>query len=1092
MALGGGIYMRVWLLVSVAAVALPLSPLHAADKLQFGPPPSWVVPIAAPTIPPTAADNRAFTVLEDDEQAMLEKGKRSYFSESIYRIDSPQGLDNGNISLTWDPATDALTVHKLIIRRGNQVIDVLKSGQAFTTMRRETNLEEGMLDGQLTATLLPEGLQVGDIIELATTYVHTDPVTKDSTEVELATFNGNPIGHGYARLSWPSSLPVTFRTAGDLPTPKVTRKDGISTIEYDMKDIEPLVLPENAPGRFRNVRALDASTFSDWNEIAALMKPYYDAAAVIPAAGPLHDEVEKIKQLPGGALPKAEAALKLVQDRIRYIALSMGSGGYLPASADTTWSRRFGDCKAKTALLLAILRELHIESEPVLANTGGNDGLDAAQPMIGSFNHVLVRATIGGKAYWLDGTRSGDLSLDQLQVPAYDWGLPVAAKASLVRMIPDPLRQPTIEVALNIDAREGIGLPAPTTIDYVFRGDVGHDANIKLNGTQPSQREQFIREFFKSTADDWKASIVSLDPKSVSSRYDAATGELHLSFDGFAKLDWSNANFYVQFSALAYKPNFERSEGINRTAPIAIDYPSYTRSVESIRLPAAFLKRANTVADIKETVAGVEYFRHAAFSGDAFKVETTERAIAPEVPYADALSASARLRELNNDSLSLFVPDDYRWSDKELAARMAEKLTTASEFVERGTALLGRDRYDEAISDLTSAIALDSKNGQAFAERALAYSLKHDNEHAHSDVRSAIALDPGNVVANRVRGLVAEDEQKWSEAIDAYSASLAKDPSNLFTVGHRAIVLAAADRDDEALTDSATVLAKEPGWYGLREIRGAIFLQRHQCGDVLKEAQAIANDVGDDASGLAVGARLFVVCQQRDQGFALFAKALKLKPNASIYISRAQSRPASDTAGRIADIEAAIKLEPKKAAWVAVEADEMDRQGNEAKALALYDEALKLAPDDFDLSVNRATVIYRMGRADEARKLFADLRTRAKTAMMLNNLCWQKATAGILLDSALSDCNDSLKMSPDSGAALDSLGMTLLKLGRFDDAIQAYDKAIAKGTGAVSLMGRSVAYSRKGDAAKADADHKAAVADDPDIASRAKRYGLDF
>jgi hypothetical protein len=382
---------------AAAAVMLPLSPAIAADKLQYGPAESWVVSVAAPQPAPRTGHDSAFTIMLDDEQAMLGKGIRRSFTQSVYRIDSPQGLDNGNISLTWDPATDTVTVNKLLIRRGSQMIDVLKSGQQFTTIRRETNLEAGMLDGQLTATLMPEGLQVGDIVELASTYVHADPATKDSTELELATFNGSPIGRGYARVSWPSSLHVSFKSFGGLPTPKVIRKGDLSTIEYDIKDIEPLVLPEHAPGRFRFVRSLDASTFAAWDDIATLMKPYYDAATVVPQSGALRDEVEKLKRLPGDHKSKVEAALKLVQDEVRYVALNMGASGYVPASADLTWSRRFGDCKGKTALLLAILRELHIDSEPVLANTNGSDGLDSAQPMIGWFNHVLVRAHLGGQ-----------------------------------------------------------------------------------------------------------------------------------------------------------------------------------------------------------------------------------------------------------------------------------------------------------------------------------------------------------------------------------------------------------------------------------------------------------------------------------------------------------------------------------------------------------------------------------------------------------------------------------------------------------------------------------------------------------------------
>ena len=124
--------------------------------------------------------------------------------------------------------------------------------------------------------------------------------------------------------------------------------------------------------------------------------------------------------------------------------------------------------------------------------------------------------------------------------------------------------------------------------------------------------------------------------------------------------------------------------------------------------------------------------------------------------------------------------------------------------------------------------------------------------------------------------------------------------------------------------------------------------------------------------------------------------------------------------------------------------------------------------------------------------MFADLRTRAKDAGKLNNLCWEKATAGILLESALAECTEALKLRPDSPALLDSLGLTLLRLGRYDEAIGAYDKAIAGGTGAISLMGRSSAQARKGNASLAEADRKAALAEDPDIGAEAQRFGLSF
>ena len=1083
--------MRKWMLYSAVAVGLPASPALATDHLLFGAPDAWVVPVTSPA-PPAADDSSAFTILLDNEQAMLDKGVRRYFSESVYRINSPQGLDDGNIKISWDPATDTVTVHRLVIRRASEVIDVLKSGQSFTTLRRETNLEAGMLDGQLTASLMPEGLQVGDIVELAVTYVHIDPVTKDSTEVQLATFNGSPIGRGFARLNWPSSFPLTFRTAGGLPAPRVERKGGISSIEYDLKNIEPLVLPSAAPDRFRDGRALDASSFGSWGDIAALMKPYFDAAAVIPASGPLRDEVEKIKRLPGSDKVRAEAALKLVEDGVRYVALSMGAGGYVPANAETTWSRRFGDCKAKTALLLAILHELHIDSEAVLTNTDGNDGLDARQPELGWFNHVLVRARIAGRAYWLDGTRSGDTSLDRLETPAFDWGLPLQPKSALVRMVPEPLREPAVEVALSIDAREGIHLPAPTTVVYTFRGDTGRRTNLAYTAKPPSQRDRHLRDFFKSVADDWKTSILSLDPETVKASFDAPTGEMRFTFVGKAKLDWSDSNFYVQFSTLGFKPKFERTDGINRDAPIAIEYPSYVKMTESIRLPKAFLDSPPKVADINTTLVGTEYRRHAALAGDTFTVDASERAITGEVPYTQAIAESARLRELNSNYVTLYVPTGYQPTEKELAARMAEKPTSVSEFLDRGVTLLDSGRYDEAIADFSGAIALDKTKPTAFADRALAYIYKGDKLKARADLDAAAALDPKEPVMLRARGLLAEGEEKWQDAADAYTASLTKDPGNSFARGHRAIVLAQLNKNDEALTDSAAALEDQPSWLSLRRLRGMILLRRHQCGDVVKEAQAIGGNADADTEYLVTAARLLVLCQKREDGFALFDKALAAKPAAIVYINRANSRPDTDKLGRLADIDAAIKLAPTDASWVAYKADELDRQGDKAKALELYDQALKLEPDSFGLAVNRATLIYRLGRTEEAAKLFTELKSRAKTPTDFNNLCWVKATAGILLESALADCNQALKLKPELPAYLDSLGMTLLRLGRYDDAIKAYDKAIAGGTGAISLMGRSIAHAKKGESSLAEADRKAALAEDPEIGARAQRFGLQF
>src|SRR3546814_8269245 len=94
-------------------------------------------------------------------------------------------------------------------------------------------------------------------------------------------------------------------------------------------------------------------------------------------------------------LDRASAALKLVQRDVRYIYVGLGNGNLTPATAEETCQRRYGDCKGKTALLMALLARLGIEAEAVLANnSGGDEGLDGQLPNPGMCDHVLVRARI--------------------------------------------------------------------------------------------------------------------------------------------------------------------------------------------------------------------------------------------------------------------------------------------------------------------------------------------------------------------------------------------------------------------------------------------------------------------------------------------------------------------------------------------------------------------------------------------------------------------------------------------------------------------------------------------------------------------------
>jgi len=1170
---------------AVAGIVMSASSLAmAADQLKFGPPPEWVVPR---TIPPTAnaPADAPVAILLSDQQIALERGKSAIFTETAFKIQTSQGLAAGNISLPWNPATDTVTVHKLQILRGDRTIDVLDAGQTFTVLRREANLDAAMLDGRLTANIQPEGLQEGDVIVLAATVEHSDPVMKGHVEALFGAWSGVPIKSGRARLIWPRELPLNLKFSGGLSAARPKQQNGYNLVELAEQDIEPILAPKGAPPRFSIGRLGEASDFASWSDIADLMSPLYRQAAVIPSTGPLRDEVERIRKEVADPAARTERVLALVQNRVRYVALFMGEGSYVPASAESTWSRRFGDCKGKTALLLAMLHELGVDAEPVAVSSRLGDGLDQHLPMIGMFDHVLVRARIGGTSYWLDGTRTGDVRLADIRIPAFQWGLPLIPREGLVAMVQPPLTTPTTERAIAIDARGGVYTAVPVTIEEIYRGDLGIGVNSIYSQTTAAQKEELLR----ATA---KKFFNTITVKDSSAAFDKARNEFRISVKGTAKLKWEDGWFYVPASSLAYEPDFERRPGPGQDAPFAVDYPSYTKRSVSVRLPAGFLATQKKIpAPVKETLAGVEYVRTIGMQDDVLTVGSIERALMPEISAKQASADEARLRTLNDEDVYLRLPPNYRPTEGDAAALMAEKPGSAAEYVERSWILLERGKLDEAIADTNEALSRDPKNASALANRAIAYVWKQNYEAAEKDLAAVDLIQPANPISLRARGLMAEMRGKYADAVKYYSKSLEADAGNGFALLHRGMALQAMGKTDEALRDFDDAISRNPKndfalgtraiAYAMRKDfvaaeadiaaalkinpaspaalnahsyvasgkgdhkaalkvyseaiaanpgNGQAYLERAQAynavGDydhaladseqalkiepkspetrllranifrrqgnreaALREAESLL-DMRDAAFALVTAGRIFEAYGLRRQAFEAFDQALAIRPEAYIYVNRAESRARSDHAERIADLERALLLEPDNVDALAAKARQLSLAGRHDEAVQLIEQTVKNRPDVDRLAALHAMVLHRAGRAADAQRVATAARTAAKTWSDFNRLCWSLATNGMMLESAVLDCNEAVRLNPDAGSVLDSLGLVLLRLGRLDEALAVYDKAIEKKTGSSSYMGRALVHTAKADSARAASDRAEALKIEPDVEERFAEYGL--
>lgn len=683
-----------------AAVALAAlmfgSRANAGETILYGSPGGWVKPAELPT--PGAPNGGAVQLLLQNVQVNFGPDGDETYVETALKVLTPQGLQQaGQISQIWDPSIADLTINKLQLVRNGEVIDLLARGQKFVALRREDNLSMAMLDGRLTANVQIQDLRIGDIVRLATTEREKDPAKAGRSELLMGFGNPTPIPQMSLRVLWGKDKPIRWQAGRGVPKLVVspTANDG-SELLLTARDFTAAQGPENAPGRYALPSRVDISQYKDWREVSATTSPLFQRASELSAASEIKAEAAKIRAKYASDAERAFAALKLVQTEIRYLYLAMGQGGYVPASADETWSRRFGDCKVKTVLLLAMLRELGIAADPVLVSADGADGLDKQLPRLGAFNHVLVRARIEGKSYWLDGTLAGSTPGEIAVAPPMDWGLPLtAAGADLEKLEVPPARQPLQETFVEMDATRGIDRPASFKVEMLFRGMAAAAYRARAETLTPEKFKELFAQGFTEGRED-------LDLEEVDFAYDEASNTFRLLVVGESSAGWDEAGKarVMNVPGSVYAVDFQpRTRGLDREAPFLLAYPYATRQVTRVRLPQKGDGFSLLGDNIDKTISGMQVSRRSRIEDGVAVVELNAANLAREIAYKDALESVAAFDALATaKEVQLIAPRRLRPPSREEKA-FFDRMEKAAKYVKD-------EKAEKAEVELVAALAL--------------------------------------------------------------------------------------------------------------------------------------------------------------------------------------------------------------------------------------------------------------------------------------------------------------------------------------------------------------------------------------------------
>ncbi|WP_293879736.1 DUF3857 domain-containing protein, partial [Sphingomonas sp.] len=313
-----------WIMCALATFFV--SDAMAGDVPLYQPAPLWVIPALLPDTTKLTAESPAIVMY--DMQQRIEDGLLSSYVDGATRISSPEMLAQfATLTVPWAPDKGDLIVHELSILRGGQRIDVLAQGQKFTVLRREQMLEQRELTGILTATLAIEGLQVGDTLHFRATTTSRDNALAGRVQ-SLAQIIAAParVGYAHMRFSWPTASAPKWKLLADGIDARAIKKGAYTELSLALPAPKPPEIPDDTPVRYRHPPLIELSTFGSWDDVSKVMAPLYKTEGTIVPGSPVAAEVDAIIKLESTPLGRAERALELVQDRIRYLAVGMDGG----------------------------------------------------------------------------------------------------------------------------------------------------------------------------------------------------------------------------------------------------------------------------------------------------------------------------------------------------------------------------------------------------------------------------------------------------------------------------------------------------------------------------------------------------------------------------------------------------------------------------------------------------------------------------------------------------------------------------------------------------------------------------------------------
>ncbi len=252
-----------------------------------------------------------------------------------------------------------------------------------------------------------------------------------------------------------------------------------------------------------------------------------------------------------------------LQDETRYINVGIETGGLQPYSAEYVCNNKYGDCKALSNYMKALLNYVGIDAYYTLVDAGEPTMPIDTSFVFPQFNHVILYIPLNHEDIWLDCTSSNAFN--------YLGTFTQNRKAFVTRKDSSYFKvTPTLKVNDVLETRSiTIGYKNPEAeiqVNSIYRGDSYENINYLNKDYDERTKEKIVQKYLLDggfVLKDFDIQLQNRDTTTIQMNYLLSSRNIYKHYGNDILIN--NIPFSI--------PELEKPE--KRTLPVQIDYPVY-------------------------------------------------------------------------------------------------------------------------------------------------------------------------------------------------------------------------------------------------------------------------------------------------------------------------------------------------------------------------------------------------------------------------------------------------------------------------------------------------------------------------------------